>query len=80
MPGALTLGLLLLMAAGGLYSAVVDGLWLGGGLWALSAGLLLPPLQRMLTRVTGWSMPPLVSLAVFVGGFAGGLLLLAAGY
>lgn len=80
MPGLLTLGLLLLMACGGVYSAVLDGLWLGGGVWVLSALLLFPPLQAALARWTGWAMPPLLSLGILVGGFLGGLLLLGAGY
>jgi len=74
--GWLAYGLLGWMLVGGSYEIWVDQAWLGGGIWVLTALLLLPLVQDWIYHLSGWQIPPPLSLGVFVLGFVTGLLLI----
>lgn len=74
--GGLAWGLVLFMLAGGVYSLIIDKAWLGGGIWTVSALILLPPVQSFCAETLGVDIPEVLSLLIFVGGFIAGLLLI----
>lgn len=74
--GGLSLGLVVFMLLGGIYSLAVDRAWLGGGVWTAAGLILLPPVQSWLAERWGLRLPPLLSIGILVCGFLTGLILL----